>query len=249
MFFKYELLCNNTSFTGRKHFSIKDRLCSSFARINLYSYKNIGMQEGKWCDSQLQCILNKQTSYKNLCSYRDFIQWSVVQKGMALYHLSHPGSIGGAGLNPSLENNAMQQIVIYDTIWHQLSGELTLPLIIYFDVLNQTDSKCKLTICALKNYNLISREKFKPWPGFEPRTSRSLAWHSTIWLSGFNWWYRFILMLLIKFFTYFHMYENSQSLIENGDKTTLKTFSKHTNKWCIALKLTHHMRVGFYENH
>ena len=30
------------------------------------------------------------------------------------------------------------------------------------------------------NYNLNSREKFEPEPGFEPRTSRSLA--STIWV-------------------------------------------------------------------
>ena len=33
-------------------------------------------------------------------------------------------------------------------------------------------------VCALKNYNLNSREKFKPGPGFEPRTSSSLAWRS-----------------------------------------------------------------------
>ena len=34
-------------------------------------------------------------------------------------------------------------------------------------------SKYKLTICALRNYNLNSREKFEPGPGFEPRTYRS----------------------------------------------------------------------------
>ena len=29
--------------------------------------------------------------------------------------------------------------------------------------------------------DLNSREKFEPGPGFEPQTSRSLAWHSTTW--------------------------------------------------------------------
>ena len=33
----------------------------------------------------------------------------------------------------------------------------------------------------MRNYNLKSREKFEPGPGFEPQNSRSLAWHSTIW--------------------------------------------------------------------
>ena len=32
---------------------------------------------------------------------------------------------------------------------------------------------------ALFPLNLNSREKFEPGPGFEPRTSRSLAWRST----------------------------------------------------------------------
>ena len=30
-------------------------------------------------------------------------------------------------------------------------------------------SKYKFIICALRNYNFISREKFKPGPGFKPR--------------------------------------------------------------------------------
>ena len=35
-------------------------------------------------------------------------------------------------------------------------------------------------ICALGNLHYqISREKFEPEPGFERRTSRSLAWRST----------------------------------------------------------------------
>ena len=42
-------------------------------------------------------------------------------------------------------------------------------------------SKYKPIVCALKNYNLNSREKFEPGPGFEFRTSRSLAWRSTTW--------------------------------------------------------------------
>ena len=38
---------------------------------------------------------------------------------LALYHLSYPGSIDGTGLNFSIESNAMQGIVVYDTaiIW------------------------------------------------------------------------------------------------------------------------------------
>ena len=40
-------------------------------------------------------------------------------------------------------------------------------------------SKYKHIVCTLKNYNINSREKFEPGPGFEPRTSRSLAWRST----------------------------------------------------------------------
>ena len=40
-------------------------------------------------------------------------------------------------------------------------------------------SKYKPIFCALKNYNLNSREKFEPGPGFEPQTSRSLALRST----------------------------------------------------------------------
>ena len=44
-------------------------------------------------------------------------------------------------------------------------------------------SKYKPIVCALKNYNLTSREKFKPGPGFELRTwtSRSLARRSATW--------------------------------------------------------------------
>ena len=40
-------------------------------------------------------------------------------------------------------------------------------------------SKYTPLVCAFKNYNLNSREKFEPGPGFERRTSRSLAWRST----------------------------------------------------------------------
>ena len=45
-------------------------------------------------------------------------------------------------------------------------------------LLNQTTSQYKPIVCALKNYNLNSREKFEPGRGFEPRTSRFLAWRS-----------------------------------------------------------------------
>ena len=40
----------------------------------------------------------------------------------------------------------------------------------------------KLIICALGNFHYkISREKFEPEPGFEPRTSGLLARRSTTW--------------------------------------------------------------------
>ena len=59
----------------------------------------------------------------------------------------------------------------------------------YFKI--KLSSKYKLIICALRNYNFNSREKFKPRPGFEPRTYRSQqAWHSTIWVIMLNWLHR-----------------------------------------------------------
>ena len=39
-------------------------------------------------------------------------------------------------------------------------------------------SKYKPLVCALKTYNLNSRETFEPGPEFESGTSRSLAWRS-----------------------------------------------------------------------
>ena len=48
--------------------------------------------------------------------------------------------------------------------------------------------KKKLIICAFGNIHYqISREKFEPELGLEPRTSRSLAWHSTIELMVNRW--------------------------------------------------------------
>ena len=44
----------------------------------------------------------------------------------------------------------------------------------WFSVIKLT-SKYKPIVCALKNYNLDSREKFKPGLGFEPLTSRPLV--------------------------------------------------------------------------
>jgi hypothetical protein len=55
-----------------------------------------------------------------------------------LYHLSHPGSIDGTGLNFSLESNAIQGAVVSDTICHNFTGELT-SLFIYSGALNQID--------------------------------------------------------------------------------------------------------------
>ena len=46
----------------------------------------------------------------------------------------------------------------------------------------------KLIICALGNLHCkISREKFEPEPGFEPRTSGFLAQRSTTWF-----WFKFL---------------------------------------------------------
>jgi hypothetical protein len=58
---------------------------------------------------------------------------------LALYHLSYPGSIDGTGLNFSPENNAMRGVVVCDTISHDLTGELTSPLSIFNNILNQVD--------------------------------------------------------------------------------------------------------------
>ena len=54
--------------------------------------------------------------------------------GLALCHLSCTGSIDGGDLNLSLESNAMQGVVVCDTICHHLTGELTSALFIYFDI-------------------------------------------------------------------------------------------------------------------
>ena len=50
---------------------------------------------------------------------------------LALYHLSYPGS----SLNLSLESNAMQGVVMCDTICHDFTNELTSHLFIYSDIL------------------------------------------------------------------------------------------------------------------
>ena len=47
--------------------------------------------------------------------------------------------------------------------------------------LNKLISNYKLIVCGLRNYNFISKEKFEPGLGFEPWTSKSLVWCSTIW--------------------------------------------------------------------
>ena len=50
-------------------------------------------------------------------------------------------------------------------------------LYVEYDIQIKLLSENKLTICAFANlYYQIPREKFEPEPGFEPRTSRSLAW-------------------------------------------------------------------------
>ena len=49
---------------------------------------------------------------------------------LALYQLSYPGSIDGTGLNLSLESDAVQGVVVCDTICHHLTSELTSSLFI-----------------------------------------------------------------------------------------------------------------------
>ena len=62
--------------------------------------------------------------------------WSGIQasdfhiSSLALYHLSYPGSIDGTGLNIPFESNDVQGVVVYDTICHHLTGELTSSLFI-----------------------------------------------------------------------------------------------------------------------
>ena len=58
---------------------------------------------------------------------------------LLLYHLSYPGSINDTGLNLPLESNPMLCVDVYDAICHHLYDELTSPLFIYSDVLNQID--------------------------------------------------------------------------------------------------------------
>ena len=59
---------------------------------------------------------------------------------LALYHLNYPGSIDGTGLNLSLESNAMQGVVVCDTVSRRLIDELTSSLFIYSDILGQIDN-------------------------------------------------------------------------------------------------------------
>jgi len=54
--------------------------------------------------------------------------------------LSYPGSIDGTGLNLSLESNAMQGVVVCDTVSRRLIDELTSSLFIYSDILGQIDN-------------------------------------------------------------------------------------------------------------
>ena len=56
-------------------------------------------------------------------------------KTLRYQYLSYPGSIDGTGLNPPLESNAMQDVVVCDTICHLLTGELISSLFPYSGVL------------------------------------------------------------------------------------------------------------------
>ena len=78
---------------------------------------------------------------------------------LALYHFSHPGSNDATSLNLSLESNDMQDVVVCDTICHNLINELISYLFtLIFKI--KLISKYKPIVCGLKNYNLNSGEKF-----------------------------------------------------------------------------------------
>ena len=54
-----------------------------------------------------------------------FQPWTSISLAFMLYHLSYPGSIDGTGPNFSLESNAIQGVVVCDTLCHHLTFELT----------------------------------------------------------------------------------------------------------------------------
>ena len=55
-----------------------------------------------------------------------------------LYHLSYPGLIDGKGQNFSLESNAMQGVMVCDTM-SSFDRQTNFVFIYFFDVLNQID--------------------------------------------------------------------------------------------------------------
>ena len=84
-----------------------------------------------------------------------------------LYHMRYHGSIDGTVLNPSLESNAMQAVVVYDTIYDHLTIEVTSSLFIYCAVLNQINK-------YLQTYILLKFSVHKDKIGFSKcrRTDR-----------------------------------------------------------------------------
>ena len=79
---------------------------------------------------------------------------------LALYHLSYPGLIDSKGLILSLKSNAMQGILVCVTIYHQLTGKLTMPLFPYSHVFKiKLICGKKPIMCALWNYNCSLQEK------------------------------------------------------------------------------------------
>ena len=71
----------------------------------------------------------------------------------------------------------MQQNILGNSlaIDYRITVTLTFRLQTRTQLIFKLTSKYKPIVCALKNYNLNAREKFEPGPGFESRTSRSLA--------------------------------------------------------------------------
>ena len=80
---------------------------------------------------------------------------------LALYDLSFPGSIRSTSLNLSLESPAMQDVVVCHILssFDRRTNFVFIYLFIYSDVLNQSITKYKVTICALRNYNFRFQER------------------------------------------------------------------------------------------
>ena len=96
--------------------------------------------------------------------------------------MSYPGSHASLCSNLPPETDAtLARRCGHDTICHLLTtSELTSLFLHEYDIQIKLLIETKPVICALGNLHYkISREKFEPEPGFEPRTSGFLARHFT----------------------------------------------------------------------